>query len=447
MDPNLSVANLDGRIVCSSNPEGDRSRYQPASAFHQTRSRPAHSSSAITFIGTRDKSPLIIAALPQRNADGSIESVVLATLDLKWIGQIASTLTVRHGSIMLLVDGNGTVLAHEPNPAAWVGRRLGDHPLIKDMLTQHEGVVTAASLDGIRRIFAFVALPGTSAHVAIGFDENEVLARANSEMWLAFTELGTVALLVLLSIWFGAERLLVRPIRVLAETAGRIGRGEDKTHAASLPLVAEFIPLAAALDDMSDKLEAREQELRDINTQLRELAQLDSLTGLANRRTFNAHLFSEWKLAIKRHQPISALMIDVDHFKPFNDRYGHVQGDACLRKVGEALKACTRSRTDTPVGMGMEERRALANPAALGHGAQLAARYGGEEFAVLLPGVDLETASADRRAHPRRGGGLADRACRRALGIRVDQRRRCLDRAERALQSAGTDRNRRCLPV
>jgi GGDEF domain-containing protein len=387
----LSVADRSGRIVCSSLTGGTGLDI----------SRRSHFVNAIKtggfvvgdyFMGTRDKAPLISAALPQHNADGSTKSVLLATLDLKWIGQLASTLAVRHGSIMMLVDGAGTVIAHEPNPAAWVGRKIVDHPLIKSMSTKHEGIVTAVSLDGVRRIFAFVELPGTNAHVAIGFDENEVMARANSEMWLAFTELGTVTFLVLLCIWFGAERLLMRPIRALAEAAGRIGRGEDKTHAASLPLVAEFIPLAVALDDMTDKLEEREQELRDINTQLRELAQLDSLTGLANRRTFNAHLFTEWKLAIKRRQPISALMIDVDHFKPFNDRYGHVQGDTCLRKVGEALKSCTRSRVDS-VSAGFEERRALSSPAALGRDTQLAARYGGEEFAVLLPGVDLEAAA------------------------------------------------------
>ena len=181
---------------------------------------------------------------------------MLATLDLRWIGQIASAITGRHGSIMLLVDSNGTVLADEPQPAEWVGRKLGGHPFIKSLLTQREGVVTAASLDGIRRIFAFVELRGTNAHVAIGFDENDVLSRANSAMWLAFTELGSVSFLVLLSIWFGADRLLVRPIRVLAEAAGRIGRGEDKTHAANLPMPAEFIPLAAALDDMTDKLDS-----------------------------------------------------------------------------------------------------------------------------------------------------------------------------------------------
>jgi len=387
----LSVANRDGRIVCSSYPEALGLDISQRPHFVNPVKTGAFAVGDY-FMGTRDKSPFIVASLPQFNADGSIKSVLLATLNLKWIGQIASTLAVRHGSIMLLVDSTGTVLAHEPNPAAWVGRKLGDHPLIKSMSAKREGIVTAASLDGIRRIFAFVELPGTNAHVAIGFDEKEVLTRADSEMWFAFTELGVVAFLVLLCIWFGAERLLMRPIRVLAETASRIGHGEDKTHVASLPLAAEFMPLAVALDDMTDRLEAREQELRDLNTQLRELAQIDSLTGLANRRTFNAHLFTEWKLATKRRQPISALMIDVDHFKPFNDRYGHVQGDTCLRKVGEALKACTRSRTDSMTA-GLEERRALSSPAALGRDTQLAARYGGEEFAVLLPGVDLDIAT------------------------------------------------------
>ena len=136
---------------------------------------------------------------------------------------------------------------------------------------------------------------------------------------------------------------------------------------------------------MTETLEAREQELRDINDQLRELAQLDALTCLANRRAFNAHLLSEWTVALGRRQPISVLMIDVDHFKAFNDRYGHVQGDACLRKVGEVLKAGTRARSDNVA--------ALEAPAHVGRGAQLAARYGGEEFAILLPAVGLNEAA------------------------------------------------------
>ncbi len=384
----LSLANLDGKIICSSRP----------TALGLDISQRQHFIQAIKtgkffigdyFMGTRDKRPLIIAATPQRNSQEVIEAVVLATLDLNWIGQVATPLAAQSGSLMLLIDGKGTILAHEPNPGNWVGQQLHDHPLIKDVLAHPQGVVTEASLDGVRRIFAFAHLPGTSAHVAIGFNEKEVLSRADFAMWLAFAQLGVVTALVLLSIWFGADRLLVRPIRALVEAAGNIGRGKDKMRAAGLPWAAEFVPLAVALDEMAEKLDAREQELRDTNNQLRELAQLDPLTSLANRRTFNSQLMAEWKLAAKLHRPIAVLMIDVDFFKAFNDRYGHVQGDSCLRKVGDVLRNCTTGRP----GAVSPGRRASDKIANLGRDEQLAARYGGEEFAVLMPGANLEVAT------------------------------------------------------
>ncbi|HEX5509943.1 MAG TPA: diguanylate cyclase [Pseudolabrys sp.] len=384
----LSVANMDGKIICSSRP----------TALDLDISQRPHFIKAIQtgkffigdyFMGTRDKRPLLIASIPQRNSKGAIEAVVLATLDLNWIGQVATPLAAQSGSLMLLIDGRGTILAHEPYPANWVGQRMQDHPLIKAVLSKPQGVATERSLDGVRRIFAFANLPGTSAHVAIGFNEREILSRADFAMWIAFAELGIVTALVLLSIWFGADRLLVRPIRALVEAAGHIGRGDDKTRAAELPWAAEFVPLAVALDEMAEKLDAREQELRDTNNQLRELAQLDPLTSLANRRTFNGQLMAEWKMAAKLNRPIAVLMIDVDFFKAFNDRYGHVQGDSCLRKVGDVLKSCTTARPSA-VSTG---RRSSDKIATLGRDEHLAARYGGEEFAVLMPGANLEVAT------------------------------------------------------
>jgi len=385
----LSVADTDGKIVCSSLP----------AAMGLDVSQRLHFINAVRtgrfilgdyFMGTRDKSPFIIAAMPQRSPNGKIEAVVLATLDLNWIGQIANPLAAQSGSLMLLIDGNGTVLAHEPEPANWVGKQMQNQPLIRQMLARPDGVVTAMSPDGVRRIFAYADLPGTQTHVAIGFNEQKILSRADFTMWTAFAELGVVTMLVLLSIWFGAERLLVRPIRTLVDAAGRIGRGEDKTRAAELPWAAEFVPLAVALDEMTETLDAREQELRDTNNQLRELAQLDPLTGLANRRTFNSQLMAEWKLAAKLQRPISVLMIDVDFFKAFNDRYGHVQGDSCLRKVGDVLKSGTTAR---PSAVSGARGAGLDSANNVGRDEQLAARYGGEEFAVLLPGANLEVAT------------------------------------------------------
>ena len=165
-------------------------------------------------------------------------------------------------------------------------------------------------------------------------------------MWTALAELGAMILLALIGIWFGGEKLLVSPIRKFAQAASKIGHGENKSRAADLLWAAEFVPLAVALDDMTDKLDARERELRDLNDQLNELAHTDALTGLANRRTFNSHLANAWKATSRLQQPIAVLMIDVDFYKKFNDHYGHVQGDACLRKVANAVSSGFRGKPE-----------------------------------------------------------------------------------------------------
>jgi len=387
----LSVANLQGRIICSSSPE----------AFGLDISDRPHFTKAVSsgdfvlsdyFMGVRINGALITMALAQRAPDGAAAAVVLGLLDLSWFERVAKTFVPPSGS-MLMIDGTGTILARYPNGPGLIGQKRNEQPLVQAMLSGPEGLVTAAGIDGVRRIFGYVQLPGTQARIAVGFDEKQTLARVDREMWIAFGEAAFVAALVLLGIWFGGERLLVRPIRALANTAGRIGRGEDKIHAAELPWSAEFMPLAVALDDMAAKLTAREQELRDSNHQLRELAQLDALTGLANRRAFNDRLAAEWKLAVTQRQPIAVLMIDVDHFKAFNDVYGHVQGDACLRKVSSVLMSATRAQADgSAPSLEQEMPGSLHRLAGRARRSDFAARYGGEEFAVLLRGADIEIA-------------------------------------------------------
>jgi diguanylate cyclase (GGDEF)-like protein len=101
--------------------------------------------------------------------------------------------------------------------------------------------------------------------------------------------------------------------------------------------------------------------LKRMADQLREAAATDALTGVANRRKFDATLESEWQRALRGTDPISLLLIDVDHFKTYNDRYGHPKGDSCLRLVAQTLVRAARRTGD------------------------LVARCGGEEFAMLLP--------------------------------------------------------------
>ena len=168
-------------------------------------------------------------------------------------------------------------------------------------------------------------------------------------------------------------------------TAARFGRGELDVRAADEPWIAEFEPLAVALDDMANKLAAREEELQIANQHLDELASLDGLTGLANRRGFDRALEREWRWADEHRRPLALMMIDIDHFKQFNDRYGHVAGDACLRAVGETCRWIT-----------------LDN-------AVVVARYGGEEFALLLPGLDIERTTALAEEARRGDRGTAHR--------------------------------------
>ncbi len=102
------------------------------------------------------------------------------------------------------------------------------------------------------------------------------------------------------------------------------------------------------------------------------MASIDVVSGLANRRGFQSRLEFEWMRAIQTDTTLSLLMIDVDYFKLFNDTYGHLEGDTCLGRVGEALAAV-----------------AMEN-------AGFAARYGGEEFCLLLPASDAKRATACR---------------------------------------------------
>jgi len=172
----------------------------------------------------------------------------------------------------------------------------------------------------------------------------------------------------LLAAWLAGEKLIVSPIRALAKRAARFGSGEFDAPMQPTVWIAEFQSLAAAFDDMAHKLAERERELRSANLHLTELASSDGLSGLANRRGFDARLEAEWGLAAELRRPIALLMIDVDHFKLFNDRYGHLEGDHCLRGVGEVLMKISKGEAD------------------------FGARYGGEEFALLLPGAGLEKA-------------------------------------------------------
>ena len=131
----------------------------------------------------------------------------------------------------------------------------------------------------------------------------------------------------------------------------------------------ELIATQAELNQSNDQLREQQEKLRVANEQLQALATTDGLTGLKNHRTFKERLAEEFDRATRYHLPLSLLLMDVDHFKSFNDSHGHPAGDEVLKRVAKHLTESTRN-TD------------------------FVARYGGEEFAVLLPFTHQQAALA-----------------------------------------------------
>jgi diguanylate cyclase (GGDEF)-like protein len=124
-------------------------------------------------------------------------------------------------------------------------------------------------------------------------------------------------------------------------------------------------PVAALLEER----EALQLSLADSEARHRRLANSDDLTGLSNRRAFNLQLEQEWQQALHSHTPVALLLLDADLFKSYNDIYGHLGGDECLRCIADTIAQVVDCSGGT------------------------AARFGGEEFAVILPGQDVESAS------------------------------------------------------
>lgn len=150
-------------------------------------------------------------------------------------------------------------------------------------------------------------------------------------------------------------------------------------------------------------LQAAQERTEEYAGRLDRLSRQDALTGLANRRHFDEEMQQEWRRATRQQSPLAVLMIDIDHFKHFNDTMGHVNGDGCLRKVASLIASHTRRP------------------------GELAVRYGGEEFLLLFPETDREGAcqladrliAAFREARIPQAPGLAREFISVSVGVAV----------------------------
>jgi len=261
--------------------------------------------------------------------DGSFAGVALGTIRIEYFSTLYESFDVGRAGVIMLTHDDGTMVYRLPHSEALIGTDVSSGPV--HQMYVHTGPVGTAMLrskiDGIERMYSYRHLASYPLIVATAQSKQEIL-----EKWLQsmLTQAAITFAAILLLLYFGWR--LVRQIMI-------------RDH-----LEQELLQARALLEAH--------------NRELAVLADHDSLTGIANRRRFEEVLALEFARAARSGAPLSLLMFDVDYFKRYNDTYGHVAGDACLRQVAAAL------------------RDSLVRPA------DLAARYGGEEFVALLPDTD-----------------------------------------------------------
>lgn len=263
------------------------------------------------------------------NPDGTFGGVALGTIRLDYFSTLYESFDVGSAGVILLTLDDGTMIYRMPHNEAVIGTDVSNGP-VHQMYRSTGPSGTAmlrARIDGIERLYSYRHLETYPLIIATAQSKQEIL-----EKWLK-SMLGQAAITIAaigLLLHFG--RRLVRQIVIR--------------------------------DQLEFELVQAREFLQEHNRELTALADNDSLTGIANRRRFEAGLDMEFARASRSGAPLSLLMFDVDYFKRYNDTYGHVAGDACLRQVAHTL------------------RDSLVRPG------DLAARYGGEEFVALLPDTD-----------------------------------------------------------
>lgn len=262
--------------------------------------------------------------------DGSFGGVLVATIDIAYFRDLYASFDIGRKGAVALLTNDGTLLVRRPYRQDRIGSSVAGTPLYR----AYTGVARSgtgefrSTQDGEVRLNSYRPLRHYPLFVTAALSKEEVLA-----YWWRDTLVRTGGVLLLAGLLALFGQRLVRQMRQRLQAEEELREARDA--------------------------------LAGLNATLEKLALQDGLTGLANRRQFDASLGTEFSRAARQRMPLGLAMIDVDNFKAYNDHYGHSAGDDCLRAVTGAIRQHTPKRAG-----------------------DLAARYGGEEMAVLLPNTD-----------------------------------------------------------
>ena len=270
-------------------------------------------------------------------ADGSFLGVVAGSIRFSYFHDLFGRLHLGPDDTITVLRHDRTVIMRTPFDLDIIGKNLSDCPACKRVLTEPSGIVFRRRRRSTRSRGCMSG--ATAAPVRLSF--------WSASRWRASSASGAREAIRIGAIMMALIVFVLGATLFLAREIGRRAQAEDK---------------------------------------LEELATTDALTGLKNRRKFDAEIDTEWRRAARHSTPVALLMIDADHFKAYNDTYGHQAGDQVLVGIAICISDSVRRAGDC------------------------AARYGGEEFAVLLPGCRTLDALQGRRNHPAQGRALVGRS-------------------------------------
>ena len=314
---------------------------------------------------------ILLVAVPVQRADGRLLGALAARLNLS--GAKDGLLTFapgKYGQVYLIGSGGNLIVNSLTTSAELM--RLSLKPSVLERLTKREGAVqTYESVSGVEVLGSLKQVPraGWAVLAEIPVDTAYHQVRRFRDLTLAIV---AGLLLLVTALAYRLALLIVRPLERLTKGAAEVAEGD---LAVDLPtatgevgdLTYVFNHMVGRLRQSRQDLDAVNETLRQQNEELERLSASDSLTGLSNRRILTQRLSEELLRSQRQSHSFTVLMLDVDHFKKYNDAYGHPAGDEVLKKVANILRNCTRAGDCT-------------------------ARYGGEEFAVLLSGKSGDTA-------------------------------------------------------
>ncbi|WP_248795555.1 sensor domain-containing diguanylate cyclase [Pseudomonas sp. MWU13-2105] len=263
------------------------------------------------------------------HADGSFAGMAIATVYLKYFLSLYENIDVGKNGIINLASSTGHIIVRKPFKEAEIGTDISTGEVFALLVPGvTAGTATIRSfIDNVVRVISFRRVEGYPLVVIAAFEKEEILADWRRESLSSFV-ISSVLLLTLGLLGYRLIKIMSRQIQAQKE------------------------------------LQHSERAYIAANKALGQLALEDGLTGLSNRRKFDLFIDSEISKAKRKPDDLALILIDIDLFKKYNDHYGHVQGDECLKSVSTIIK-----RNITREG-------------------DLAARYGGEEFAIVLSNTD-----------------------------------------------------------